>query len=99
MGREMIVSRPESSVEALIASGRRNRCACCGGPVVPVIEYRGPQDERRGYYLCNPCKMLCEVSQTEMGERRFIHHTRQRLDWERADRRWATDLGFKRLGM
>ncbi|MER3544347.1 MAG: hypothetical protein C4311_07005 [Chloroflexota bacterium] len=98
MVREIIVSRPESSVEALIASGRRNRCACCGGPVVPVIEYRGPQDERQGYYLCNSCKMLCEVGQTEAGERRFIHHTRQRLDWERADRRWATDLGFKRLG-
>lgn len=98
MGREIIVSRPDSSVEELVASGRRNRCACCGGPVVPVIEYRGPQDERRGYYLCNNCKMLCEIGQTETGERRFIHHTRQRLDWDRADRRWATDLGFKRLG-
>lgn len=97
MPQAIIISRPDSSVEELIASGRRNRCACCGGPVVPVIEYRGPQDERRGYYLCHNCKMTCEVGETETGERRFTHRTRPRLDWERADRRWAADLGFKRL--
>jgi len=51
---------------------------------MPVIEYRGPQDERQGYSLCNPCKMLCEVGQAETGERRFIYRTRQRLDWERS---------------
>jgi len=97
MPQSIIVSRPDSSVEELIGSGRRNRCACCGGPVVPVIEYHGPQDERRGYYLCNNCLMICERSQTRKGERRFKHHIRPRLDWDLADRRWAVDLGFKRL--
>jgi hypothetical protein len=98
MPASTVIPKPDNSVEDLIAAGRRNRCACCAGPVVPILEYSGPQDERQGYYLCNNCKMTCEVKETKAGKRRFTHQARERLDWDQADRRWAADLGFKRLG-
>jgi hypothetical protein len=97
MPESTVLSRPDASVEALIAAGRRNRCACCGGPVVPIIDYSGPQDERQGYYRCTTCRLTCQMSESN-GERQFTHQTRPRLDWDQADRRWAADLGFKRLG-
>ncbi|MFQ6059492.1 MAG: hypothetical protein ACE5MB_11510, partial [Anaerolineae bacterium] len=94
MVRSTVIPKPDESLQQLIISTRQYRCACCGGPTLPVLEWHPPQDERPGYYLCSRCARFCHADEEAM---RFEHAPRLRFDWERADQRWAVDLGFKKL--
>lgn len=87
MAASSVIAKPASEVDSMLGKIGRSRCACCGGPTLPVIEWRGR------FALCNRCARWCE---SKGGE--FTHVIPARLDWATADRVWATDLGFKRLG-
>jgi len=82
-----VIAKPAAAVETMLRSSARGRCACCGGPTLPVIEWRGK------YALCNRCGRFCE---SKAGV--WHHAVPARIDWTKADRVWAVDLGFKRLG-
>ena len=82
-----VIARPSDAVDRLLKLAVRDRCACCGGPTLPVIEWRGE------YALCTRCARGCESKRGV-----FTHKIPARIDWERADRVWAVNLGFKKLG-
>jgi hypothetical protein len=82
-----VIASPASAVDKLLSASRRDRCACCGGPTLPVIERHGDIS------LCNRCARFCE---SKGGK--FTHVIPARIDRESADRIWAADLGFKKLG-
>lgn len=82
-----VIARPAGAVAEMLHSKARGRCACCGGPTLPVLEWRG------AFALCNRCARFCESK----GEA-FTHAVPPRIDWKAADRAWAIDLGFKVLG-
>jgi hypothetical protein len=87
MAVSSVIAKPAGAVDDMLRSNARGRCACCGGPTLPVLEWRGT------YALCNRCARFCE---SKGGK--FTHAIPARIDWDAADRRWAIDLGFKQLG-
>jgi hypothetical protein len=81
-----VISKADSSVTKMLERRGRDRCACCGRSTLPMLEWRGD------HALCHRCARQCAV---EHGE--YTHAPRRRFDWASVDRRWAVDLGFKRL--
>ncbi len=82
-----VMTHPAEAPGAMLRSSARNRCACCGGPALPVLERRGD------VMLCNRCARFCE---SKGGT--YTHVIPARIDRESVDRIWAVDLGFKKLG-
>ena len=82
-----VIARPAGAVDEMLKLAHRDRCVCCGGPTLPVIERRGE------VALCNRCSLRCE---SKAGV--YTHTIPARIDWVSADRIWAVDLGFKKLG-
>lgn len=82
-----VIANPAGALDAMLRSSARDRCACCGGPTLPVLERRGE------IALCNRCTRFCKF---EGGA--YTHVIPARIDWAAADRVWAIDLGFKKLG-
>lgn len=99
MVRSTVIPRPDKRVLDLTVSARQYRCACCGGPALPILEWHEPRGEWPGYYLCHTCAQFCQVEEQKKGRLRFRHTPRPRLDWQKADLRWAVDLGFKKLSV
>ena len=87
MTTSSVIANPASTLDEMLQSSARDRCACCGGPTLPVLEWRG------AIALCNRCARFCE---SKGGK--YTHNIPARIDWESADRMWAVDLGFKKLG-
>ena len=97
MPRSTVIPKPDPNVVHLITSASSHRCACCGGPALPVLEWHPPEEAWPGYYLCHHCAQGCRREVSERSGPRFEHKPYSGLDWEQADQQWATDLGFKRL--
>ncbi|HEY4689028.1 MAG TPA: hypothetical protein VIK33_06930 [Anaerolineae bacterium] len=87
MTTSTVIASPARAVDEMLRSSARGRCACCGGPTLPVLEWRGD------HALCNRCARHCEAKGGK-----HSHVIPARLDWAAADRAWAVDLGFKKLG-
>jgi len=86
MPRSTVITNPVPDLDRLIGGGKRNRCACCGGPTLPVLDVRGD------LMLCSRCARFC----TAKGDS-FTHVIPARIDRGRAERIWSIDLGFKKL--
>jgi len=86
MVKSSVVTHPAAQVERLMPAGGE-RCACCGGPTLPVLEWRGE------FALCNRCSRFCK---SKGGK--FAHVVPARIDGTAAHRAWSVDLGFKTLG-
>ena len=84
---QSVIAQPAGAVDQMLHRMSRDRCACCGGPTLPVIEWRGT------WALCNRCALRCEFA-----DGRYTHTLPSRIDREAVDRIWAIDLGFKKLG-
>ncbi len=87
MAVSSVIANPASALDEALRSSVRDRCACCGGPTLPVLERRG------AIALCNRCVRFCEVKGGA-----YNHVIPARIDWAAGDRAWAVDLGFKILG-
>ncbi|HLF27809.1 MAG TPA: hypothetical protein VJG32_15855 [Anaerolineae bacterium] len=85
--KSSVIAQPAEAVNQRLITAARERCACCGGPTLPVLE------SRAGVALCNRCARFCE---SKGGK--YTHALPARIDWPSADRIWAVDLGFKKLG-
>ena len=81
-----VIAQPSDQLERVRSTGR-DRCACCGGPTLPVLEWRGD------HAVCYRCARFCEAK-----GRQYKHVSPARIDRAAADRVWAIDLGFKQLG-
>jgi len=86
MPRSTVITNPAIDLDRLIGGGKRNRCACCGGPTLPVLDRRGD------IMLCSRCAQFC----TAKGGI-FTHVIPARIDRDSAERIWSVDLGFKKL--
>lgn len=86
MAKSSVIPNPDPQLQTVLRSTARGRCACCGGPALPVLE------QRDGFALCGRCARFCEVR----GDT-YTHRIPARIDWAAADRAWAVDLGFKKL--
>ena len=87
MTTSTVIPSPAEEIERLLKLTVRDRCACCGGPTLPVLERRGP------IALCNRCARFCEVKGGV-----YTHAIPGRVDRAAAERIWSADLGFKKLG-
>lgn len=87
MAKSTVIPSPSSQLDRLLAASVRDRCACCGGPTLPVLERRGD------VMLCNRCARFCEVKSGK-----YTHVIPSRIDRAVAERVWSIDLGFKKLG-
>lgn len=87
MATSSVIARPAGAVDEMLHRMPGDRCACCGGPTLPVIEWRGE------FAVCHRCARWCESTAGK-----FTHRIRARIDRESVDRIWAIDLGFKKLG-
>ena len=87
MPRSTVTTNPATDLDRLIGGGKRNRCACCGGPTLTVLDVRGD------IMLCSRCARFCTVKGGS-----FTHVSPARIDRGRAERIWSVDLGFKKLG-
>ena len=96
MPRSTVIAKPAPRVVHL-ATSAGNRCACCGGPTLPVLEWHPPEGTQPGYYLCHHCAQRCRAKVSKQSGLRFEHKPHPRRNWQKADRQWAADLGFKRL--
>jgi len=87
MPSSSVIANPAGVLGEMLRASARERCACCGGPTLPVLERRGD------VMLCNRCARFCE---SKGGA--YTHVIPARIDRESVDRIWALDLGFKQLG-
>jgi len=87
MTTSTVIPSPASEIERLLSTSVPGRCECCEGPALPVIDQRGE------IMLCHRCARWC----SEKGGK-YTHVIPSPIDWESADRTWAVDLGFKKLG-
>jgi hypothetical protein len=55
MPRSTVITNPATDLDRLIGGGKRNRCACCGGPTRRCLDGRGD------IMLCSRCARFCTV--------------------------------------
>lgn len=96
MVRSTVIPNPEASVDRLIGGPERYRCVCCGGPTLPIMDWRLPGGKLPGYYICHHCVQHCKT-QTKGSQTTYEHIPHRKLPWEAIDSCWAVDLRFKKL--